>query len=86
LKLAVVDRRCSPVVVTIGGQRFNVRAFTDPREITLDATPDGPADVIDIRPSMSFSPEELGLSNDSRRLGVALHWLEIAASQERPAQ
>jgi hypothetical protein len=86
LCLAVLDQRCNPVVVTIGSATFDIRASQEPQEFALAFEADTETDTIDIRASQSFAPRDLGWSSDTRRLGVALHWLEILpGAQARPA-
>jgi hypothetical protein len=82
LRIAVVNPKCSPVVVTVGAQSFALAASVEPKDFSLHADSDRPAQMIDIRPAMSFCPQEEGWSEDRRRLGVALHTLEILPRPE----
>jgi hypothetical protein len=65
------------VTLTVGGETVNICASGAPSEFTFDVEPAAPGDVVDIRPAASLSPSSLSRSNDTRRLGVALYWLEI---------
>lgn len=82
LRLSVVNAKCNPVVVTVGARSLALTASTEPREFVIEADQDASTEVIDIRPSMSFCPKDLGWSEDPRRLGVALHTLEITSRSE----
>jgi hypothetical protein len=81
LRLAVVDQRCNPVVVTVGAQRFELAPFIEPSEFSLDLQTNGPTDTIDICPSTSMCPREEGWSDDERLLGVKLYTLEVDSSR-----
>lgn len=77
IRLAVLHVRCNPVVLTVGARAFEIRADTAPRDFSFEIAPQAPANMIDICPAISMSPVDLRLNNDSRRLGVALHFLEV---------
>ncbi len=81
LRLAVASHECNPVLVTVGARTYEVTATSEPADFVLDGESSSQADIIDIRPSMWRAPNEQGWSDDTRRLGVALHSLEIVSRQ-----
>ena len=85
LRFSVLNPSCNPVVVTIGTQRFELTGSTDVNDFVIHANPDRPIDVIDIRPAASFSPKEEGWSQDARRIGIAIHAIEIAIRPDSPS-
>jgi hypothetical protein len=80
LTFAVAAPHCSPVVVTAGAHTYDVAASLHPREFELSLQLQSPVDVIDIRPSGSFSPRDARKSDDGRRLGIAFRELCITAA------
>jgi hypothetical protein len=82
LKMGVLRKECSPLVVTIGNQRFEVEAAEEPSHFLFELDSTSGADVIDVRPTRTFSPHEINGSADRRQLGVALFTLEIAIRRE----
>lgn len=82
LKLGVLMPECNPVVITAGQRRLEIVATNDAREFVFELDSNSPVDVIDVRPTTSFSPLEQGWSQDARRMGVACHWIEIAPRPE----
>ena len=77
IRLAVADGRCNPVVVTVGTQRFELDVPLQPVERSVTMASETPTDTIDIHPAISVLPNREGWSDDNRRLGAALHSLEI---------
>jgi hypothetical protein len=71
------------VCVSLGGQQFDVSASTDVREYVLQCDVAAPFDIIDIKPAHWFVPVQMGWSTDTRKLGVALHALELIPGMSR---
>jgi hypothetical protein len=75
-----------PLYLKLGGQR---RTFRLPQgdtvaEVVLEFEPPQPSRWLEIGGMVPVSPFELGLSEDQRRLGIALHWLAIEPGKGKP--